>query len=80
MNPDWRAKLQTANEHYEALLRTETDRATYLLATMVVDPAEPENSIADPEKLGEEKLRTIVTWLQNAKDNADISLDQPDAH
>jgi len=66
MNPDLRAKLQTANEHYEALLRAETDRATYLLATMIVDPVEPEKSIADLEKLGEEKLRMIVTWLNQS--------------
>jgi hypothetical protein len=36
MNPDLRAKLDSANEHYEAQLRAETDRATYLLATMII--------------------------------------------
>ena len=69
MNPDLKAKLESANEHYEALLRTETERATYLLATMIIDPLEPEKSIAELEKLGEEKLRDIVTWLGRVADS-----------
>jgi len=64
MNPDLRAKIQTANEHYEALLRAEKDRATYLLASMIVDEIEPEKSIADLERIGEEKLRLIIQWLE----------------
>ena len=67
MNPDLKAKLDSANEHYEALLASERDRATYLLATMIVDPLDPEKSIAELEAIGEEKLRMIVTWIENAK-------------
>jgi hypothetical protein len=72
MNPDLKAKLDSATEHYEALLAHERDRATYLLATMIVDPLEPEKSIAELETLGEEKLRMIITWLQNAKDQSEV--------
>jgi len=72
MNPDLKAKLESANEHYEALLRTETERATYLLATMIIDPLEPEKSIAELEKLGEEKLRDIVTWLGRVADSKQL--------
>jgi len=61
------SKLDSANEHYEALLRTERDRATYLLASMIVDEDDPGKSIAELEKIGEEKLRMIVTWIENAK-------------
>ena len=67
LNPDLKAKLDSADEHYEALLRTETDRATYLLASMIVDPTDPEKSIAELEAIGEEKLRLIVQWIENAK-------------
>jgi hypothetical protein len=63
LNPDFQAKLQSANEHYEAILRAEQDRATYLLASMIVDEIDPGKSIAELEKLGEEKLRQIVKWL-----------------
>ena len=69
MNPDLKAKLDSANEHYEALLASEHDRATYLLATMIVDPLEPEKSIAELETLGEEKLRMIVAWLNQAAES-----------
>jgi hypothetical protein len=69
LNPDLKAKLDSANEHYEALLAGEQDRATYLLATMIVDPIDPQRSIAELEKIGEEKLRMIVTWIEDAKDN-----------
>jgi len=33
---------------------------------MIVDPLEPEKSIAELEAIGEEKLRMIVTWLNQA--------------
>jgi hypothetical protein len=35
LNPDLKAKLDTATEHYEALIASERDRATYLLASMI---------------------------------------------
>jgi hypothetical protein len=70
LNPDLQAKLQSANEHYEALLAAEQDRATYLLASMIVDETDPGKSVAELETLGEEKLRLIITWIQNAKDKS----------
>lgn len=51
MNADLKAKLQSVDEQYEALLRDEQHRATYLLATMIVDPLEPERSIAGTRPL-----------------------------
>jgi hypothetical protein len=68
LRQDLQAKLDTANEHYEALVAAERDRATYLLASMIVDDVDPEKSIADLERLGEEKLRLIITWIENAKE------------
>jgi hypothetical protein len=52
------------SQYYEALVAAEQNRATYLLASMIVDPLEPEKSIAELEAIGEEKLRT----MENAKD------------
>ena len=68
MNPDLKAKLDSATEHYEALLASEHDRATYLLASMIVDDTDPGRSIAELEAIGEEKLRMIVTWLNQASE------------
>jgi uncharacterized protein (DUF2336 family) len=65
LNPDLQAKLDSANEHYEALVASERDRSTYLLASMIADEDDPGRSIADLEKLGEEKLRQIVVWLND---------------
>jgi hypothetical protein len=46
LNPDLKAKLDSATEHYEALLASEHDRATWLLASMIVDETDPGKSIA----------------------------------
>jgi hypothetical protein len=65
--PDLIAKLDSANEHYEAVLASERDRATRSLAEMICDPIAPEKSIGELEKPGEEKLRIIVEWLGQSK-------------
>jgi hypothetical protein len=62
-NPNLNAKLQSAEKNWGAIERSERDRATYLLATMICDSEDPLRSIAQLEKLGEEKLRQIVAWL-----------------
>ena|ERR1051326_227001 len=49
MNRDMKARLEQANEHYEALLRDEQHRATYLLASMIVDETDPGKSIAEAD-------------------------------
>lgn len=69
MNRDLKAKLEQADEEYEAIMRDEQNRATYLLATFVVDPLDPEQSIAELEKIGEEKLRQIVKWLSEVEES-----------
>jgi len=37
-----------------------------------VCPAEPEKSIAELEKLGEEKLRLIIQWIENGYQQGQI--------
>jgi hypothetical protein len=66
LSPHLKAKLESAKEHYEAIEAAEKNRATYLLASVIVDEIDPGKSIAELEKLGEEKLRIIVEWLGRA--------------
>jgi hypothetical protein len=47
LSPDLKAKLESANEHYEAIVAAEKHRATYLLASMIVDEIDPGKSIAE---------------------------------
>jgi hypothetical protein len=64
VNPDLQAKFRTASLHYEAFLRTEQNRETFRLASLIIDKLEPGRSIAELEKLGEERLRQIVEWMR----------------
>jgi flagellar motility protein MotE (MotC chaperone) len=59
-NRDLKAKLEQANEHYEAILQNQNNRETYRLAASIVDKLDPETSIAKLEALGKERLRQIV--------------------
>ena len=45
-------------------MRTEQDRETFRLASLIIDKVEPGRSIAQLEKLGEERLRQIVEWMR----------------
>jgi hypothetical protein len=68
-NLDLKAKLQSAEENWEAIERSERDRATYLLATIICDPEDPGRSVAELEKIGEEKLRLMISWLGQAAES-----------
>jgi hypothetical protein len=53
------------NEHLEAIERAEQNRATYLLASSIVDRLNPEEA-TDLETPGEVRLRQIVNWMRGA--------------
>jgi hypothetical protein len=64
VNPDLHAQFHNASQRYEAFLRAEQDRETFRLASLIIDKLEPGRSIAQLEKLGEERLRQIVEWMR----------------
>jgi hypothetical protein len=64
VNPDLHAKFQSASKNYEAFLRTEHNRETFRLASLIIDTLEPGRSIAELEKLGEERLGQILQWMR----------------
>lgn len=66
MNPDLQAKFQAVSQNYEAFLLAEQDRETFRLASLIIDKMEPGRSIAALEKLGEERLKQIVEWLNGS--------------
>jgi len=61
------AKSQT--ERRKQLEKTETEkrnRKTFQLASEIVNSVDPSQSIAQLETLGEDRLTTILEWLQSA--------------
>ena len=68
LHPDLKARLEGADETFEAIVAAEQDRETYRLAERIVNKMDPEESIRRFEKLGRIRLHAVLSWLQNAND------------
>jgi hypothetical protein len=66
MDADMKARIQSAIDNHKAFELDEHSRETYRLACQIINKLEHGKSIDALEKLGKEKLRQIVEWLDEA--------------